>query len=642
MRHILYVTYTAEDLAEHARHAVRTAREAGWEVKIGPDFGFSQQSRLTAAAQADALLLLSARRYTNNNDGEGRPIQEREWDAAQNAGRPARALLVDPSSAWPLNQIETRTGDLLDAFHEKLRRVGDVAYFTIEPQSVAEGVARQLTMLKADISQRRGVSVFVVWDTTIPGLELILANLHKRPPSRMTIDVPALSTDVSGGHLLQNVVLKGIMENDRVLVVADRPNANVAFEVGLALGFGKMIALVHFGPEIPLWLKESVFRGFIVNPVSDLRRLNEVLHNDNAWHRSEAPGVVPAVGETLFLSPTKYVGQALREEQAALFPDWITLPENGVVLEDLATQLGSVAQVVWSIASFSEGSELRDGIENAANGIISGWFYARAHHLAANGAVKRLRVIRQVQAREVVDVASIEHRFQNLDDFASILLEIPEYDLPEPLKLDEREEGFGSYRMVRIPRAEAKPAAWVGIYPVTNRQYALFCKQTGRALPKHMAGGQFTPDEPVVHVSLEDAEAFCQAASLSLPDPELWKEFTLAGSLHRYWWGNRDSVIDKVAWHQGNSGGRVHRVGEKQPNTWGLFDLLGNVWEWTARFAEGAANPRDPLAERREIVWKAKVLGGAFNEYPTDLRSSPAYDVSASGPAIGFRCVTIG
>src|SRR5262249_40243876 len=107
MPQILYVTYTTEDLAEHAKHAILAARSAGWDVRIGPDFGFSQQARLTAAAQADALLLLSARRYTNNNDEQGKPIHEREWDAAQNAGRPARALLVDPSSMWPLNQVET-------------------------------------------------------------------------------------------------------------------------------------------------------------------------------------------------------------------------------------------------------------------------------------------------------------------------------------------------------------------------------------------------------------------------------------------------------------------------------------------------------------------------------------------------------
>src|SRR5262245_43699886 len=134
------------------------------------------------------------------------------------------------------------------------------------------------------------------------------------------------------------------------------------------------------------------------------------------------------VGDTLFLAPSKYVGQALREEQAALFPSWTTIPNNGVGVDDLTSRFENVAQIVWSIASFSEGADTRDGIENAANGIISGWFYARALSLESNGRPKRLQVVRQAQAREVVDVTGLEQSFQNLEQFAEILRNIPEYD----------------------------------------------------------------------------------------------------------------------------------------------------------------------------------------------------------------------
>src|SRR5262245_55988705 len=143
--------------------------------------------------------------------------------------------------------------------------------------------------------------------------------------------------------------MKGMQESDRVLVIADRPNANVAFEAGLALGLGKMVALVHFGHDIPQWLKQSVFRGFIVNPVTDLRRLNDLLQNEAAWHRPAPAGAAPLVGDTLFLAPSMYVSQALRDEQATLFRSWETIPDDGINVNELTVKLGSVAQVVWSI-----------------------------------------------------------------------------------------------------------------------------------------------------------------------------------------------------------------------------------------------------------------------------------------------------
>lgn len=93
-------------------------------------------------------------------------------------------------------------------------------------------------------------------------------------------------------------------------------------------------------------------------------------------------------------------------------------------------------------------------------------------------------------------------------------------------------------------------------------------------------------DLPAHGLSYDDALSFCtQATRLAgvetrLPSEAEWEFACRAGTETLYYSGNSAEALDRVAWHGGNAGGSLHRVGRKEPNPFGLFDMHGNVAEW--------------------------------------------------------------
>ncbi|MFC5741796.1 formylglycine-generating enzyme family protein [Dyella tabacisoli] len=130
-------------------------------------------------------------------------------------------------------------------------------------------------------------------------------------------------------------------------------------------------------------------------------------------------------------------------------------------------------------------------------------------------------------------------------------------------------------------------------HPVTQ---ALYAELAGK-----WPSSKTEADNPVENVSWLDAIQFCNLLSrlsglaesylldengtdatlidgstgYRLPSEAEWEYACRAGT-H----GPRYGDLDDIAWHQGNSGGQARPVGQKQPNAWGLYDMLGNVWEW--------------------------------------------------------------
>jgi sulfatase modifying factor 1 len=78
-----------------------------------------------------------------------------------------------------------------------------------------------------------------------------------------------------------------------------------------------------------------------------------------------------------------------------------------------------------------------------------------------------------------------------------------------------------------------------------------------------------------LHTGDDTVEWDASADGYRLPTEAEWEYACRAGTP-----GPRYGDLDRIAWYRGNSDGRIHDVGGKQPNAWGLYDMLGNVWDW--------------------------------------------------------------
>ncbi|HEX4795275.1 MAG TPA: formylglycine-generating enzyme family protein [Humisphaera sp.] len=127
-------------------------------------------------------------------------------------------------------------------------------------------------------------------------------------------------------------------------------------------------------------------------------------------------------------------------------------------------------------------------------------------------------------------------------------------------------------------------------------------------------------DIGVHNVAVKDAEELCRKMSrltgkdVRLPTEAQWEYACRAGTTTPYYNGSTTADLDKIAWFGANSGGKPHPVGQKQPNPWGLYDMLGNIREFTADLYsdDAATGDSDPTGSQSGDPANHTVRGAAY------------------------------
>ncbi|NQS98376.1 MAG: formylglycine-generating enzyme family protein [candidate division Zixibacteria bacterium] len=187
---------------------------------------------------------------------------------------------------------------------------------------------------------------------------------------------------------------------------------------------------------------------------------------------------------------------------------------------------------------------------------------------------------------------------------------------------------------------------YIDVHEVTNAQYGEFLDATGHRLPLFWDDSTYNqPQLPVTGVSWYDAAAYCEWAGKRLPTEAEWEAASRGGlEGENYPWEgriNEEKANYRVDPDEPPSG--IKPVGQYPPNGYGLYDMAGNVWEWTADYYSPTAyadssdwdNPGGPVKRSARVM-----RGGSWNYTERFLRC--AYRNRAKPDMrnnyLGFRC----
>ncbi len=205
-----------------------------------------------------------------------------------------------------------------------------------------------------------------------------------------------------------------------------------------------------------------------------------------------------------------------------------------------------------------------------------------------------------------------------------------------------REGDEGPQRKVSVA------AFWMGAFEATRDEFDVFYKDATtsenvaldavtRPSPQYVDLSWGMGKEggyPVNSLSQYGALMYCRwlynktGVFYRLPTEVEWEYACRAGSTTRFYFGNDEKQLDNYAWYENNSEEKFKKVGLKLPNAWGLYDMLGNVCEWTLdhyeakRMEEMGENATNPMIAPNKSKYPKALRGGGFKDEAAQLRSA--------------------
>ena len=248
--------------------------------------------------------------------------------------------------------------------------------------------------------------------------------------------------------------------------------------------------------------------------------------------------------------------------------------------------------------------------------------------------------------------------------------------------------GFGD----EAPRAVVRIARpfWMGTTEVTNAQYAAFdpdhdtryLDETGKdhAVPGYIANHA---DQPVARISWQEATRFCQwlakksGQRVALPTESQWEWAARAGSQSQFFYGDANTDFSRwanladasrrrlyVGW---DGGSKIHArrdypadylfplrddrftdkwivvdfVAQYEPSAWGLYDMVGNVSEWTRSDYRSYPYREDEGRNKGNVQEKKVARGGSWNDRPKTAGSAVRFPFESYQKVynVGFRVI---